>query len=115
MLVTNMKEVKKPWGSFKQFVLNKKCTVKIIEVKSNGILSLQKHKKREEEWYFLTDGFVQLGDKIRKLKKGSLIKIPKNTAHRLLARNKQVAVLEISFGKFSEKDITRLKDKYGRK
>lgn len=110
-----MKEVKKPWGSFKQFALNKKCTVKIIDVNPNGVLSLQTHLKRDEEWYFLTKGYVQLGDKIKKLKKGSLIKIPRNTAHRLLARNKPVSVLEISFGNFNEKDITRLEDKYGRK
>jgi len=109
-----MKEVKKPWGNFKQFVLNKKCTVKIIDVNPNGILSLQMHRKREEEWYFLTEGYVQLGDKIKKLKKGTLIKIPRNTVHRLFARNKLVSVLEISFGTFDEKDITRIEDKYGR-
>jgi len=110
-----MKEVKKPWGSFKQFVLNKKCTVKIIDVNPRGILSLQKHRKREEEWYFLTDGFIQLGKNVRKVKKGSLIKIPRNTAHRLFAKDKKVSILEIAFGTFDEKDIIRLEDRYGRK
>ena len=114
MLISYMKEVRKPWGSFRQFVLNRKCTVKIHYVNPNGILSLQKHKKRDEEWYFLTEGYVQLGNKIRKVKKGSLIKIPKNTAHRLFAKKKQAVVLEIAFGTFDESDIIRLEDKYGR-
>jgi len=99
----------------KQFVLNKKCTVKIHTVKSGGMLSLQKHRKRSEEWYFLTEGYVQLGKQKKKIKKGTLLRIPKMKAHRLFAKNKQVKVLEISFGKFSERDETRLEDKYGRK
>ena len=59
-------EVSRPWGNFKQFVKNKECTVKILSVKKNETLSLQKHKEREEFWYFLTDGYVQLGDEIKK-------------------------------------------------
>jgi mannose-6-phosphate isomerase-like protein (cupin superfamily) len=110
-----MKEVKRPWGDFKQFVLNKKCTVKILSVKPNAMLSLQKHKKRKEIWYFLTPGYVQLGNKKKKIKKGEIIKIKEQQAHRLFAKNKKVEVLEISFGKFDEKDEIRLEDKYGRK
>jgi len=110
-----MKEVKKPWGGFKQFILNKKCTVKILVVNPNQALSLQKHKKRKEMWFFLTPGYLQVGKKKTKIKKGELIKINKNTAHRLFAKEKRVEVLEISQGQFSEKDVVRLEDKYGRK
>jgi mannose-6-phosphate isomerase-like protein (cupin superfamily) len=109
-----MKEVKKPWGDFKQFTLNKKCTVKIHTVKPNQALSLQKHKKRKEIWYFLTEGYVQIGKEKRKIKKGEIVKIKKKQLHRLYSKNKTVQVLEISFGKFSEGDIVRLEDKYGR-
>ena len=75
-----MRRVKRPWGDFKQFVLNEKCTVKILIVKPGQILSLQKHKKRKEQWYFLTDGWVQLGMKKKKIKKGEIkaIKIGRN-------------------------------------
>ncbi|MGY4884652.1 MAG: phosphomannose isomerase type II C-terminal cupin domain [Nanobdellota archaeon] len=110
-----MKEVKRPWGLFKQFALNEKCTVKIIEVKPMEELSLQKHKKREENWYFITPGIIQLGKHIKKIKEGQLVKIKKNMPHRILAGANKVKVLEISFGNFNEKDEIRLEDKYHRK
>ena len=110
-----MKEVKRPWGAFKQFALNEKCTVKIIEVKPMQELSLQKHKKREENWYFITSGIVQIGKNIRKVKQGEMVKVRKNIPHRILAGVNEVKVLEISFGSFNEKDEIRLEDKYNRK
>ncbi len=109
-----MKEVNRPWGNFKQFVKNKKCTVKIHTVKPNQELSLQYHKKRKEMWYFLTDGFVQIGLEKLKVKKGEIVWIKKLQAHRAFAKDKKVQFLEISFGKFSERDETRIEDKYGR-
>jgi mannose-6-phosphate isomerase-like protein (cupin superfamily) len=109
-----MKEVEKPWGNEKHFLFNKKCTVKILEVNPKQILSLQYHKKRKELWYFLTDGFVQLGLEKKKVKKGEIVWIKKLQAHRVFARNKKVQFLEISFGKFSERDEIRIEDKYGR-
>ena len=110
-----MKKEDRPWGNFKQFVKNKKCTVKIIEVKPKQQLSLQYHKKRKEMWYFLTDGYVQIGKKKRKVKKGEIVWIKRRRAHRLFAEKNKVEVLEISFGKFSERDEIRIEDKYGRK
>jgi mannose-6-phosphate isomerase-like protein (cupin superfamily) len=110
-----VKIVHRPWGLFKQFVLNEKCTVKILEIKKNQELSLQKHKLRREEWYFITSGYVQLGKRVKKIKEGELVKIGKNVAHRLIAREKNVRVLEISFGTFDEHDEIRLEDKYNRK
>jgi len=110
-----VKIVKRPWGNFKQFVLNKKCTVKIIEIKPHQELSLQKHKKRKENWYFLNPGIVQIGEKRKKIKEGGTVEIEKNVSHRILAGDKNVKVLEISSGNFSEDDEIRLEDKYNRK
>lgn len=110
-----IKEVKRPWGRFKQFVFNKQCTVKILIVKPRQELSLQKHRKRTEQWYFLTDGIAQIGNKKINIKKDSIIIIPKMKTHRLIAKNKEIRVLEISLGKFDEKDEIRVEDKYGRK
>jgi len=110
-----VKEVKRPWGDFKQFAFNEKCTVKILSIKAGEELSLQKHKNRKETWYFLTSGYVQIGKKRKKVKDGEVIVINKNTPHRLFSLNKPVKVLEISFGRFDEKDEIRLEDKYGRK
>jgi|SRR3989338_5008956 len=110
-----MKEVKRPWGNFKEFAKNKKCTVKILIINPHEELSLQKHKKRSETWYFLTPGIVQLKNRKLNIKKGSLIKINKNQPHRIIALKNPVQILEISFGNFSEKDEIRIEDKYGRK
>jgi mannose-6-phosphate isomerase-like protein (cupin superfamily) len=110
-----VKIVHRPWGLFKQFVLNEKCTVKILKIKRNQELSLQKHKHRREEWYFITFGYVQINGKVKKVKEGEIVKIKKNVAHRIIAREKDVRVLEISFGKFDEHDEIRLEDKYNRK
>jgi mannose-6-phosphate isomerase len=110
-----MEIVKKPWGDFEEFTFNQRSTVKILEVNPNQVLSLQKHKKRKEVWHFLTPGYVQIGNKKRKVNEGELVIINKNTPHRLYAKSKEVKVLEISFGKFSENDEIRLEDKYGRK
>ena len=110
-----MREVKRPWGDFKQFALNEKCTVKILTVKPNQILSLQKHKNRVEQWYFLTEGWVQLGTKKKKIKKGEIVNVRKMQAHRIFAKKKKVEILEICYGYFDEKDEIRLEDVYGRK
>lgn len=109
-----MKEVKRPWGLFRQFSLNEKSTVKVLIVKPHQILSLQKHKKRKEMWYFLTDGYVQIGTKTKKVKKGETVVIKKMQAHRIFAKKNKVEVLEVSYGTFDEKDEIRLEDKYGR-
>jgi mannose-6-phosphate isomerase len=109
-----MKEVKRPWGDFEEFTFNQRSTVKILEVDKNQSLSLQKHKKRKEMWYFLTEGYAQIGKKKRKIKEGEIVVINKNIPHRLYSKNQEVKVLEISFGKFSENDEIRLEDKYGR-
>ena len=110
-----MKEVKRPWGVFKQFVLNKKCTVKLMEVKPNQELSLQKHGKREENWYFLSSGVVQLGSRKFKVNKNQLVVVKKNMLHRVIAGKHKVEFLEISLGNFSESDEIRMEDKYGRR
>lgn len=109
-----MKKVVRPWGDFKQFALNEKCSVKVLEIDKNESTSLQKHKNRRESWYFLTDGWVQVGEKIWKAKKGETIKIGKLKKHRIFSKGGEIKVLEISYGDFSENDEVRLEDKYGR-
>jgi len=109
-----MKLVKKPWGAEKHFIINEKCTVKILIVHPKQRLSLQKHKRRKEVWYFLTEGFAQLGKKKIKVKEGKLVKISKGTIHRLFAEDKEVKVGEISSGEYDKNDIIRIEDDYGR-
>lgn len=110
-----MKEVRRPWGNFKEFVKNKKCTVKILEVKPHQAFSLQYHNHRSEMWYFFDSATAQIGNKKVKINSGSILKIPRKTNHRIIAGNKSARILEISEGNFDEKDIIRLEDMYGRK
>jgi len=109
------KEEKRPWGNFKTLALNEKCSVKILEIKKNEELSLQKHKKRIELWYPLCKGKVQIGNKIINVKEGDLIKIGKKVKHRAFGGKNGLKILEVSLGKFDEKDEIRLEDKYGRR
>jgi len=107
---------KRPWGMFERFTLNEISTVKILTINPKQKFSLQYHKNREELWRFLDNpAKVTIGRKTFRVNKGDEFIIPKKTNHRIEAYSKTVKVLEISFGKFNEKDIVRLEDKYGRK
>ena len=44
----NIKRVKRPWGGFDAYLLNKKCSVKILNVNAGKRFSLQFHNDREE-------------------------------------------------------------------
>ena len=111
-----MKHVKKPWGSFDQYTLNKRSTVKILTINPGSSTSLQSHKHRKEFWVALDQGIrVQIGKEKIVLRKGSNILVKKGTKHRLQCEGSLAArVLEISFGEFSENDIIRYEDDYGR-
>ncbi len=109
-----MKEVRRPWGNFRQFALNKECTVKLLTIKPDEELSLQSHKNRAEEWYFLDKAVVQLGNRRFNAREGSFIHVKKNEKHRIIAQKNKVRLIEIAFGKFSEKDEKRFEDKYKR-
>src|SRR3989344_6122779 len=107
--------VKKPWGRFIQYTHNEKTTVKIIEVKQSGILSLQSHKKRKEFWAIREGNpVVTVGSVKMKLKKGDEVEISKGKKPRIENHGKAlVRFLEISFGSFDEKDIRRYEDNMG--
>ena len=97
---------KRPWGGFRRFTLNESSTVKILTIKPRQEFSLQYHKYRDEFWRFLdAPAIIRIGRKTIKAKKGDEFFIP---------MRKEVNILEISFGKFDERDILRIKDKYGR-
>ncbi len=105
----------RPWGNFRRYTHNKKCTVKILTVEPNQMLSKQSHKKRDELWVIIDEGLqVELEDKIIEPKPGDEIVILRNMKHRLSSRGKKGRVLEISFGYADENDIKRFEDVYGR-
>jgi mannose-6-phosphate isomerase len=106
----------RPWGKFEKFHENKMCTVKLIYVNPLSRLSLQYHKKRSEFWMVVTGiAHVQVDNRFYVLKEGQTIEIPKNTRHRIEAKETKCVILEISYGAFDEDDIVRLEDDYKRK
>jgi mannose-6-phosphate isomerase len=107
----------RPWGFWEQFALNEPCTVRILTVFPNEILSLQYHKNRDEFFIALDDGAVlQIGDKQVTTSAGDYVLIPRLTVHRIIAPpTHSVRVLEVSFGHYDQiHDIVRLEDKYER-
>jgi mannose-6-phosphate isomerase len=109
-------KVDKPWGRFEQYTHNLTSTVKIITVAPGGKLSSQYHHQRDELWVVLDKGVrVQLGEDVLEPEVGEKVFIPRGTVHRLsTSGEREVRILEISFGEFDEEDIVRLDDVYGR-
>ena len=106
----------RPWGEFVEFTRNAPSTVKIITVRAGESFSLQTHEKRDEFWRIISgDGTVTIDKKTIPVRTGDNHFIPRHTTHRIQAGTSNVVVLEVSFGDFDEKDITRLEDKYGRR
>jgi len=109
-------KVEKPWGKFEQYTHNLPCTVKIITVAPGGKLSRQYHHKRDELWVVLDPGaVVELDGEVLHPEVEDKLFIPRETVHRLSSvGEREVRILEISFGEFDEDDIVRLEDVYGR-
>lgn len=122
------KDFARPWGGFIKFIENKPCTVKILKVKKGESLSLQSHKKREEFWYVIS-GKIKVSrgpimptiEEIKKnlkrktLSRGETLYIPKKFVHKIEGFSSPFSeILEISTGKFEEKDEIRYEDRYGR-
>jgi len=106
---------KRPWGNFKIIYQEPGITIKIITVNPNSRLSLQSHKLRDENWILLDGQLKYQKENFEfEMLEGIVYIIPKETKHRLIGKEKGGRVLEISFGKFDEKDIIRYEDDYGR-
>ena len=107
----------RPWGSYINLFVGKNFLIKELNVKPNGILSLQKHYHRSEHWV-ITKGrpTITLNNKIFKKKKDETIYIPKGAVHRIKNANKKtVKIMEAQLGTIlKESDIVRYEDIYGR-
>ena len=107
----------RPWGSYTNLFRGKNFLVKELNVKSKGILSLQKHHHRSEHW-LITKGKPLITLNKKKLSKSvnQSIYIPKGAIHRIENPFKiNVKILEIQKGSIlKETDIVRYQDIYGR-
>ena len=112
-----VKEIIKPWGSYKTFEKDKGFLVKRITIAPGEALSLQSHKHRSEHWLVASGvATVECDGEKSYLNQNESIFIPPGAKHRLSNENKEILkVVEIQFGKhLSEGDITRYEDKYKR-
>ncbi len=110
-----VKQVNRPWGSFKQYAHNQEVTVSLMTVLPGQRLSAQSHTGRAELWIALDDGaVVEVGETLYHPRKGEEIWIPASTRHRLGSTGPAVRVLEVAFGNWQQEDITRYEDDYHR-
>jgi mannose-6-phosphate isomerase len=107
----------RPWGWFETLVSGTTYKVKLISVKPNSRLSLQKHEHRSEHWVVVTGtGVITVEDAEILASPGTTAFIPVGAVHRLEAGDSELVLIEVQRGaKLYEEDITRLSDDYGRK
>lgn len=114
----------RPWGKWEVLALgtengpngHEEICIKKITVNPGGILSLQSHKLRREEWTVL-EGMLEVtrDNEILNLQAGDSVEIPCGAVHRMANRsNTPVTVKEIQRGVCREDDIVRYEDAYGR-
>ncbi|MBI2036998.1 MAG: phosphomannose isomerase type II C-terminal cupin domain [Candidatus Liptonbacteria bacterium] len=113
--LANYEKEGRPWGNFERFTLNEKTTVKIVTVNAGEAISLQTHERRDEFWRVLAgSGVIRIGDKDNPAREGDSFFCPRRAEHRVTSGSSGLTLLEIAFGDFTEGDIARLEDKYGR-
>ena len=107
----------RPWGRYVNLFEGKGFLIKELFVKSNGILSLQKHHHRSEHW-LVTQGTpkITLNKDSFSKKQDNHIFIPLKTIHRIENPSKKpVKIIEAQIGSIlKESDIVRYQDIYGR-
>ncbi len=111
------REVKRPWGTFKQLALGDRYQVKEIMVRPGASLSLQMHYHRAEHWVVVEGtGRVECDDKVIVLSENQSTYIPLGATHRLHNPGRiPLRIVEIQTGSYlGEDDIVRLEDTYER-
>ena len=91
--------------------------VKRIRVKPGGVLSLQRHKHRAEDWTIVAGrARVTLGARVFDLGAGESTHIALGETHRIANPGaEEVVFIEVQTGALlDENDIERLEDHYGR-
>jgi len=107
----------RPWGWFKTISKNEYAHVKILHVHPKGILSLQSHKYRSENWVVVKGtATVTVNEKKFILEEKQSVFIKQGDIHRLQNNSSNdLEIIEVQTGTyFGEDDIVRYDDLYGR-
>ncbi|MFW5770602.1 MAG: phosphomannose isomerase type II C-terminal cupin domain [Spirochaetota bacterium] len=107
----------RPWGYYEILDDKEDHKVKRITVYPGKRLSLQRHKRRQEHWYFISgEGIVTLDMEEVAVQPGKSVDIDFSTVHRVSnTGSDDLKFIEVQRGDyFGEDDIERLEDDFGR-
>lgn len=114
----------RPWGNYRIIEHHESYKIKLITVKPNCRLSLQRHAKRDELWQVIAgNGTFTCGDSLDSLHDfpvnitypNNIVMISKYQWHRIKAGAEGLQFIEVQTGTyFGEDDIERADDDYGR-
>jgi mannose-1-phosphate guanylyltransferase/mannose-6-phosphate isomerase len=107
----------RPWGWFRTLARSTGFQVKEIFVRPGAKLSLQRHRRRAEQWIVASgEALVTVGARQLRLAERGYVDIPLGEAHRLEnPTERPLRVIEVQTGDYlGEDDIERLADDYGR-
>lgn len=107
----------RPWGRYLVLEERSGYKVKRIEVKPGLRLSLQSHRRRQEQWTVVRgEALVTLGADLHSLGPGESIRIPREMPHRVANPGRELLVfIEVQTGDYlGEDDITRYEDDFHR-
>ncbi|MDE2198736.1 MAG: phosphomannose isomerase type II C-terminal cupin domain [Rhodospirillales bacterium] len=107
----------RPWGEWHVLDVGAGYAVKRIRVRPGGVLSLQRHQHRAEDWTIVAgQARVTLGIRVFDVPSGGAVHINVGDTHRISnPGSEDVVFIEVQTGAvLSESDIERLEDRYGR-
>jgi mannose-6-phosphate isomerase len=107
----------RPWGRWAVMDAGPGFCVKRITVIPGGILSLQRHAHRSEDWIVVAGkARATIEGELIDLEQGDRIRIARTAVHRVAnAGSADLVLIEVQHGDvLSESDIERLEDSYGR-
>ena len=107
----------RPWGNYTVLHSDENCQVKKLVVNPGKRLSLQSHLFRAEHWFVISgQGAAELDGKEITLISGDSIDIPTGAKHRISSSHSEPLIfVEVQTGlSFSEEDIVRYEDDFGR-
>ena len=107
----------RPWGNYTVLEAGESYQVKRLSVNPGKRISLQSHQFRAEHWFIVSGGGIaEVGGVETKVKRGDSVDIPIGLKHRISCNDLEPLIfIEVQTGtSFSETDITRFEDDFGR-
>lgn len=107
----------RPWGNFSTLAYSSQYHIKEIKVHPGKSSSLQSHDFRDETWLIVQgSGVCVKNEENIPVVQGSVVRVSRNDKHRIVNNSEEDLIfIEIQTGeKFSENDIVRYEDQFGR-